>query len=84
MFGLGSKLNYVKEAFKLFKKARPGTWLYLNDVAYTDEKITVVHVEHFASRGAHIPNWLGEKENNRAKLGKMAQEAVASAINTNK
>ena len=82
MFGLGTKLNYVKEAFKLFKKARPGTWRYLNDVAYTDEKITVVHVEHFTSQGAHIPRWLGEREHDRAKLGRMAQEAVASTINT--
>ena len=86
MFGLGTKLNYVKEAFKLFKKSRPGTWRYLNDndVAYTDEKITVVHVEHFKSQGEHIPNWLGEKENDRAKFGIMAQKAVASVINTDK
>ena len=84
MFGLGTNLNYVKEAFKLFKKARPGIWSYLNDVAYTDEKITVVHVEHFTSQGAHIPNWLGERENDRAKLGIMAQKAVASVINTDK
>lgn len=26
MFGLGSRLNYVKEAFKLYQKARKGSW----------------------------------------------------------
>jgi len=32
------------------------------NIPYTDGQITVVHVEHFASRGNLIPNWLGERK----------------------
>lgn len=80
MFGLGTKKNYVKEAFKLFQKTSSGNWTWLNDVAYTDGKITVVHVEHFASQGALIPNWLGENQHERSKLGVMAKTAVQNAL----
>ena len=75
MFGLGTKLNYVKVALALFKQARPGRWHKTNDVSYTDGLITVVHVEHFASQGALIPNWRGTTLNERAKFGLMAREA---------
>ena len=78
MFGLGTKGNYVREAYQLFQKAIPGDWKKINDVAYTDGDITVVHVEHFASQGALIPNWLGEKNHERGILGKSAQDAVNS------
>lgn len=82
MFGLGSKLNYVSEAYKLFQKARPGDWRSLNDVSYTDGVITVVHVEHFASQGALIPQWLGEKAGHpRARWGDQAHQSVISALN---
>lgn len=80
MFGLGTKNNYVNSAFALFKRARPGSWRKINDVAYTDDRITVVHVEHFASQGALIPYWLGEKENARKILGSMAKEAVHETL----
>lgn len=80
MFGLGTRMNYVREARKLFSQARPGSWRTVNDVAYSDGSVTVVHVEHFASQGALIPNWLGVNEHERSKLGKMAQEGVRSAI----
>ena len=76
MFGLGQNLNYVSASMTLFKRIRPGPWKLMNKVAYTDGLITVVHVEHFASQGALIPNWLGENEHDRAQLGHMAQEAV--------
>ncbi len=76
MFGLGSKGNYVRAAYQLFQKARPGNWTKINDVAYSDGIITVVHVEHFASQGALIPNWLGEREHERSQLGRLAQEGV--------
>ncbi len=62
MFGLGSKQNYVRESYRLFQIARPSKWQWINDVSYTDGKITVVHVEHFASQGSHIPDWLGENK----------------------
>jgi len=69
MFGLGTKQNYVREAFKLFCAARPCEWHWINEVAYSDSKITVVHVEHFASQGALIPNWLGTNKHERSRLG---------------
>jgi len=82
MFGLGTKLNYVNEAFKLYSKARPGEWRWLNEVSYTDGTITVVHVEHFASQGALIPQWLGEKSGHpRAQWSEMAEHSVRSTFN---
>jgi len=80
MFGLGTKGNYVAAARKLFQAARPGAWKTVNEVAYTDDQVTVVHVEHFASQGALLPNWLGENQHPRAQLGKLAREAVAAAL----
>ncbi len=80
MFGMGSKLNYVRESFELYKKARGGEWTWLNDVAYTDGKVVVVHVEHFASQGALIPQWTGERDHPRSQYGKMAAQAVALSL----
>ena len=80
MFGLGTKGNYVRETEKLMKKARPGQWRTLNEVAYTDGVVTFVHVEHFAAQGALIPNWLGENRHERARLGVLAREAVQIAL----
>ncbi len=84
MFGMGAKQNYVEETFKLFQKARPTkTWKCINDVAYHDGEITVVHVEHFAAQGALIPNWMGTNKHERSKLGNMAIEAVQqSSVST--
>lgn len=90
MFGLGAEIkspkyvgefshNYVDAAFKLFQKVRPGKWRKVNSVAYTDGTITVVHVEHFASQGANIPNWLGVNDHRRSQLGRLAQEAVKAS-----
>lgn len=81
MFGLGSKGNYIREARKLVEKARPGRWRTVNEVAYSDGQVTFVHVEHFASQGALLPNWLGENRHERARLGLLAREAVRSALN---
>lgn len=80
MFGLGTKLNYVHSAMSVFKAARPADWTWINDVAYTDGRISVVHVEHFASQGALIPNWLGENKHDRSELGVLAKVAVAWAL----
>jgi hypothetical protein len=52
----------------------------VNDIAYTDRTVTVVHVEHFASQGANIPNWLGQNSHPRARLGLMAREAVINYV----
>lgn len=80
MFGLGKKLNYVESALALFRTARPGTWHKVNEVAYADNQLTVVHVEHFASQGALIPDWLGITNKPRAVLGRQAKEAVCGAL----
>jgi hypothetical protein len=80
MFGLGARGNYVREARKLVEKARPGSWRTLNEIAYTDGQVAFVHVEHFASQGALLPNWLGENPHERAKLGILAKQAVKIAL----
>lgn len=80
MFGMGTKLNYVREANKLFNHARPGNWVWINNVSYTDGIITVVHVEHFASQGALIPHWLGIKNHERNKLAVMAKSTVKKVL----
>lgn len=80
MFGLGYDLNYVSASRALFERARGGTWQLLNDVAYTDGQITVVHVEHFASQGSLVGDWLGRRPHKRARLGVLAQQAVAHAL----
>jgi hypothetical protein len=79
MFGLGSKLNYVASAYELFRRVRPGSWRKINQVSYTDGRITVVHVEHFAAQGALIPNWLGENDHARSHLGGLAQSGVKAS-----
>lgn len=81
MFGLGTKLNYVAAARKLVEAARPGKWMTVNDVAYSDGCVTFVHVEHFASQGALIPNWLGRNGHRRSALGYAARDAVRTALN---
>ena len=80
MFGLGAKLNYVDAALQVFKVARPGRWRTLNDVSYADDVLTVVHVEHFAAQGPLIPDWLGITNKPRARLGRLAQQSVLSAL----
>ena len=80
MFGTGTKLGYVTEARRIFEAIRPGRWQTINDVAYTDGHLTVVHVEHFKVQGAHLDNWLGVKPDKRGKLGVMAREAVVGAL----
>jgi hypothetical protein len=80
LFGLGTKGNYVTAARRLFERIRPGSWKTVNEISYSDGTISVVHVEHFASQGALIPNWLGENQHERARLGLLAREAVANAL----
>jgi hypothetical protein len=79
MFGMGTKLNYVNESFSLYEQVRGGSWRWLNEVAYTDGQITVVHVEHFASQGNLIPRWLGEQAHERQRYGQMAASATLAA-----
>ena len=80
MFGLGAKGNYVRHARALVQQARPGRWRTVNEVAYADEKVTFVHVKHFASQDNLLRRWLGEGGHPREKLGILAREAVAAAL----
>jgi hypothetical protein len=77
MFGMGTDLNYVEASYELFRDARGGQWERINDVAYTDGKVVVVHVEHFQSQGNLIPRWLGLEAHPRSRYSEMAAQAVA-------
>lgn len=80
MFGMGRELNYVRAAQALFERARGGAWRWINEVAYTDGHVVVVHVEHFASQGSLIGDWLGTRPHKRARLGELARQVVHSAL----
>lgn len=80
MFGLGAKQAYVRSAFGLYNRALPSDWHWINSVTYTNGKLTVVHVEHFASQGSLLPSWLGLNGDDRATLGDNAQQGVAHAL----
>ncbi|RWG87390.1 MAG: hypothetical protein E5X68_18265 [Mesorhizobium sp.] len=83
MFGMGSHQSYVREARTLLSTVRGKTMREINAVAYEDDLITVVHVEHFASQGDLIPQWLGEgkyRDHPRSKFGKLARASVNRAI----
>lgn len=80
MFGMGTGLNYVRNSYELYRQARGGDWRWINEVFYTDGKVVVVHVEHFASQGNLLPRWLGEGGHSRAQYGIMAQQAISQTI----
>ena len=79
LFGLGTRGNYVTAAREVIERARPGDWETINEVAYSDGKVTFVHVEHFATKGSLLQQWLGEYKHERAKYGAMARDAVAKS-----
>lgn len=80
MMGMGSRGKYIAECRRLFETVRVGPWKTVNEVAYADPQVVVVHVEHFASQGAHLPNWLSGTAHERGKLGLLAREAVYRAL----
>jgi hypothetical protein len=80
IFGLGGGGSYIRTARSAIEAARPGPWRAVNEVAYTDGRMVVVHVEHFASQGANIPNWLGQRGHPRGRMGLLAREAVTRAL----
>jgi len=87
LFGMGKKGNYTNTAYELIQRVRPGSWERLNDVAYTDQKVTFVHVEHFASQGKLIPSWIGTsgyENDERRFLGLQAREAVQRALSNSR
>ncbi|WP_292669763.1 hypothetical protein [Mesorhizobium sp.] len=83
MFGMGADQNYIREACSLISEARGNRMREINQVAYEDDHVTVVHVEHFASQGDLIPQWLGEgkyRDHPRSAFGRLARHAVNHAI----
>ena len=80
LLGMGSKGNYINACRRAIEQARPGGWRTINEVAYADDQLTVVHTEHFASQGALIPNWLSGESHPRGRFGLLAREAVALAM----
>lgn len=58
LFGLGAKQGCVAQARSFITSARLESWRTVNEVAYSEGKTTVVHVEHFRVQGAHLSNWL--------------------------
>ncbi len=80
MLGMGSKRGYVAACRQLYQRIRPGDWHDVNEVTYTDGKITVVHTEHFQSQGALLPNWLSGDRHERGRLGVLARSGVAFAL----
>lgn len=82
MLGMGSQGSYVRACRDLYSLARPGAWKNINEVTYSDGKLTVVHTEHFQSQGALIPNWLSGDRHERGRLGRLSQEGVEYALGT--
>lgn len=80
MFGMGSKGNYVSACRKVFASVRPGSWSVFNPVTYFDDRIVVVHAEHFASQGALIPNWSSGVDHDRGRFGLWARQGVEFAL----
>lgn len=76
----GNSPAYVKAVRKLVEKARDVKCRMVNEVAYTDESFTFVHVVHFSVRFNLVPNWLGAKEGTSKKKGLMAREAAMEAL----
>lgn len=80
MLGLGTRGNYIQACRQAFAKARSGHWRTINEVAYTDGRVVVVHTEHFASQGALLPNWLSGELHERGRLGLLARDGVKAAL----
>lgn len=80
MLGLGTDLGYVAACRTLWERTRPGAWRSMNDIAYTDGAVTVVHTEHFRSQERLLPDWLSGQEEGRGRYGLMARRAVALGL----
>lgn len=80
MLGLGTQGNYISSCRQALAKTRPGRWRTINEVTYSDDKVVVVHTEHFASQGPLLPNWLSGEIHERGRLGLLAREGVKAAL----
>jgi len=79
MLGMGTKGNYAAACRAAFQRLQPGAWRSINEIAYTNGTITVVHTEHFKSQGALLPNWLAGEAHPRGRYGLLAREAVKAS-----
>lgn len=71
---------YVDFCFNMLKALHPGL-RRLNDVAYTDGKVTWVHIVHVGGPGAnHIQAWLDGSPGKQGDKRRMAVEAVKRAL----
>src|SRR5262249_3003926 len=85
LFGLGTKLGYVQPARHLIQSCAKQTLRTVNEIAYRNDSVVYLHVEHFASQGRLIPDWLGIPDKfgkiaERARWGRMAQQAARLAL----
>lgn len=88
LFGLGRNLerkdsgrnrfSYVENVKKTLERTFGRPMQMLNDLAYYNDKITVVHIEHFAEP-SYATRWLS-KDHERRFLRHQAAEAVQFAI----
>lgn len=81
MFGCSP--DYVQAARKLVQDTRGGKWDEVNEIAYTDGKVTFVHVVHFTAPCDEIPDWLednDEPDKEKGRKGRLAKEAVKLAL----
>lgn len=87
MFGMGTDLNYVDACERAIRAARRRpTWRKHDKVSYGDDAVLFVHVEHFASQGRYVRDWLGRmgddgqpKDPYRNRLASMSAAAVQRA-----
>lgn len=79
MLGMGPAGAYIQQCRKAYSEALRGEWRTINEVAYTNGQVTVVHTEHFKAQGSLLPSWLGDIQNGRTRFGLLAQQAVASS-----
>jgi hypothetical protein len=77
---MGTKQNYISAAKGVIEEVRAKQLVWYNDVSYYDEQVVFVHLEHFASQGPLIDQWLGKKKNPRARFGLAARVACNFAF----
>lgn len=85
VFGLGKdkakgghEFSYVGDVRALLSRVRGGEMRWINSVSYHDDKVVVVHVEHFSGRN-HLEHWLSH-DHPRRVLRFQAIEAVKFAL----
>ena len=79
----GCDTDYIQAVRKLIQDTRGRKLNEMKEVAYTDGKVTFVHVVHFTAPYDEIPDWLGENDSNdeeKGRRGRLAKEVVKLAL----